>query len=113
MSTKDHNETLAGIHLAVGAFFALTLLLVPVFFVKGYLEWKDIPLTALVVLIVLAVALLMISTAITMHKRKPLGRELALWAAPLLFFICWPAAVYSWWFLHSDGAKQMYRVKEE
>jgi len=113
MSTKDHNETLAGIHLAVGAFFALTLMLVPIFFVKGSLEWGDIPLTALVVLIVLAVALLMISTAITMHKRKPLGRELALWAAPLLFFICWPAAVYSWWFMHSDGAKQMYGVKEE
>ena len=113
MSTKDHNETLAGIHVAVGAFFALTLLFVPIFFVKDYLELKDIPLTALVVGIVLAVALLMISTAITMHKRKPLGRELALWAAPLLFFICWPAAVYSWWFLHSDGAKQMYRVKEE
>jgi len=55
----------------------------------------------------------MFSTAFTMHRRKPVGRKLAFWSAAVLFMIFWPAAIYSWWFLHSEGAKQMYGVKDD
>jgi len=41
------------------------------------------------------------------------GRKLALWSVVVLFVIFWPAAIYSWWFMYSEGAKKMYGVKEE
>lgn len=114
MSTKDHNETLSGIHLAIGAFLALVLLIAPWMVARDLVRHKDqIPVAVIIFVIVLALTLFMVFTAIAMHKKKPLGRELALWAAPLLFMICWPVAIYSWWFMHSDGAKQMYGVKPE
>ena len=107
MSTKDHNETLAGIHLAVGAFLALGLVVSP--WVIGYRAQLQAKISAILVPLVL----LMFSTAFTMHRRKPVGRKLAFWSAAVLFMLFWPAAIYSWWFLHSDGAKQMYGVKDE
>lgn len=109
MSTKDHNETLAGIHLAIGAFLALGLVVSP--WVIGHRERTQA--MALISAILGPAALLMFSTALAMHRRKPLGRKLALWSAAVLIMIFWPAAIYSWWFMHSDGAKRMYGVKEE
>jgi len=109
MTTKDHNETLAGIHLAVGTFFALGLVVSP--WVGGHRE--RVQVIAIISAILLPLALLMFFTASTIHRRKPLGRKLALWSVAVLLMIFWPAAIYSWWFMHSDGAKQMYGVKEE
>ena len=109
MSTKDHNETLAGIHLAIGAFFALGLVVSP--WVIGHRERMEA--MALLSAILVPAALLMFSTALAMHQRRPLGRKLAIWSIAVLFIVFWPAAIYSWWFMHSDGAKQMYGVKEE
>jgi hypothetical protein len=109
VSTKDHNETLAGIHLAIGVFLVLGLFVSP--WVIGHR--RQIETIALIAVVLLPAALLMISAAFTIHRKKPLGRELALWAAPLLFMICWPVAIYSWWFMHSEGAKQMYGVKDD
>lgn len=113
MSTKDHNETLAGIHLAVGVFFAAFILASPWIIAQNVRHKDQVPLAVIIFVIVLSVALLMFSTAIAMHRRKPLGRNLALLSAGLLVFIFWPAAIYSWWFMHSDGAKQMYGVKSD
>jgi len=114
MSTKDHNETLAGIHLAVGGFLVLVLVIVPILLKRDLERHTDqIPVVFICWVICLALVVLMISTALAMNKKTPKGRKLALWAAPFLFLIFWPAGVYSWWFLHSDGAKQMYGVKEE
>lgn len=114
MSTKDHNETVAGIHFAFGGFLVLVSVITPVL-LKRDLERhsEQIPIVLIVFVVLLAVAVLMISTAIAMNKKKRSGRKLALWAAPFLLLMFWPAGVYSWWFLHSDGAKQMYGVKEE
>ena len=109
MSTKDHNETLAGIHLAIGAFFLLGLVVSP--WVVGHR--RQIETIALISVVLVPGALLMFSAAFTIHCKKPVGRKLALWSVAVLLVICWPAAIYSWWFMHSDGAKQMYGVKEE
>ncbi len=68
---------------------------------------------ALLSAILVPAALLMFSTALAMHQKRPLGRKLAIWSIAVLFIVFWPAAIYSWWFMHSDGAKQMYGVKEE
>ena len=109
MSTKDHNETLAGIHLAIGVFLVLGLFVSP--WVIGHR--RQIETIIIISVILLPLALLMFSTALAMHRKKPLGRKLALWSVSILFMIFWPAAIYSWWFMHSDGAKQMYGVKDE
>src|SRR5258706_8172004 len=109
VTTKDHNETLAGIHVVIGVFFALGVIISP--WVIGH---RDRILTMVVIsVILLPLALLMFWTAIAMHRKKPAGRKLALWSVSVLFMIFWPAAIYSWWFMHSEGAKQMYGVKGE
>ena len=109
MSTKDHNETLVGIHFAIGVFLALGLVVSP--WVIGHRERMQA--MAIISAVLLPVALLMFSRAFALHRKKPLGRKLALWSVSVLFMVFWPAAIYSWWFFHSDGAKQMYGVKEE
>jgi heme/copper-type cytochrome/quinol oxidase subunit 3 len=113
MSTKDHNQTLVGIHVAVGVFFAFGLLISPWVIAQNFRHKEQIPEAVIIFGIVLCVALLMFITAIAMHRKKPTGRKLALWSAAVLIILFWPAGIYSWWFLHSDGAKKMYGVKEE
>lgn len=111
MTTKDHNETLAGIHLAFGAFFAFVLVASPWIIAQNFRHREQIPLAILIFGFVALMALLMFSTAIAMRRRKPFGRRLALLAVGFLIIFFWPAGVYSWWFLHSAGAKQMYGGK--
>ena len=113
MSTKDHNKTLVGIHLAVGMFFTFGLVASPWIIAQNFRQREQIPLAILIFGFVFAMALLMFSTAIAMHRQKPLGRRLALLAAGFLIIFFWPAGVYSWWFLHSAGAKKMYGVAPE
>lgn len=105
MSTQDHNETLAGIHLAIGAFLILGLGVTP--WVIGHR--RQFESIAIISVILLPLALLMFCTALAMHRKKPVGRKLAMWSAAVLFMIFWPAAIYSWWFIHSKGAKEMYQ----
>jgi len=113
VSTKNHNETLVGIHLAVGIFFTFGLVASPWIIAQNFRHREQIPLAILIFGFVFAMALLMFSTAIAMHQQKPFGRRLALLAAGFLMVFFWPAGVYSWWFLHSDGAKKMYGAKVE
>ena len=113
MSTKDHNETLVGIHLFVGSVFTLGLIGSPWIIARNFRDVGMIPQAILVFGIVFLVAALMFSTAISMRRQKPVGRSLGLIAAAVLIIIFWPAGIYSWWFLHSDGAKKMYGVTHE
>lgn len=113
MSTKDHNETLVGIHFAAGIFFAFGLLISPWIIAQNFRHKEQIPAAVLIFGTVFCIALLMFATAFAMRRKKPVGRTLALWSAALLIILFWPAGVYSWWFIHSEGARQMYGVKEE
>jgi hypothetical protein len=113
MSTKDHNETLVGIHAVIGSVFGLGLIGSPWIIARNFRHAEQIPLAVLVFGLVLIIAVLMFSTAITMRRQKPVGRKLGLLSAAVLIIIFWPAGVYSWWFLHSDGAKKVYGVQEE
>ncbi len=113
MTTKDHNQTLVGIHVAVGAFFAFGLIASPWIIAQNFSHKEQIPAAVIIFGTVFCVALLMFMTAIAMHRRKPFGRKLALWSSALLIIVFWPAGIYCWWFMHSKGAKQMYGVKEE
>ena len=113
MSTRDHNETLVGIHLAVGMFFGFGLLASPWIIAQNFRRAEQIPQAVVIFSIVACVALLMFATAIAMHRKKPIGRKLALYSAGLLIIFFWPAGIYTWWFMHSDGAKLLYGVHEE
>lgn len=113
MSTKDHNETLAGIHIVIGSVFVLGLIGSPWIIARNFKDAEQIPLAIIVFGIVFLIAVLLLSTAVTMRRQKPVGRKLGLLSAAVLIIICWPAGIYSWWFFHSDGAKRMYGMKGE
>ena len=113
MSTKDHNQTLASIHMIIGSVFAFVLIGSPWIIGENFTEAKQIPFWMVLFGTVLLVTLLMFSTAIAMRRQKPIGRKLGLFAAGVLIVLFWPAGVYSWWFFHSDGAKKMYEVQKE
>jgi len=113
MSTKDHNETLVGIHIVVGSVFVLGLIGSPWIIARNFRNAEQIPLAIVVFGTVLLVAVLMFSTALAMRRQRPTGRKLGLMAAAVLIIIFWPGGVYSWWFFHSDGAKRMYGINLE
>jgi hypothetical protein len=113
MTAQDHNKSLVLLHAALGGFFTLGLVASPWIIAQNFSHPDKILLAVLVFGIVLLVAVLFWSTAIAMYRQKPTGRKLILIAAVVAIPIVWPVAVYTWWFMHSDGAKRMYGVKRE
>lgn len=111
LTTKDHNKTLVGIHFAIGILFAAGLVASPWIIAQNFRHREQIPLAIIVFGLVFFLALLMLSTAIAMLRQKPVGRKLALFSALPLLIIFWPAAVYSWWFMHSEGARDLYNAR--
>lgn len=113
MSTQDHNKTLVIIHAAIGAFYTCGLIASPWIIAQNFRRPGQVPSAVAVFGIVFFVALLFWSAAICMHRRTRIGRKLALIAAPFTLFGFWPVAIYTWWFMHSEGAKSLYRVEVE
>ena len=70
MSTKDHNETLVGIHFAVGVFFAFGLVASPWIIAQNFRHKEQIPAAVLIFGVVFCIALLMFTTAFAMHRKK-------------------------------------------
>jgi hypothetical protein len=113
MSPQDHNKTLVILHSTIGAFFTIGLLSSPWIIAYNLKHRDEIPIAIVVFGIVFFIALLFWCSAITMYRRRTVGRKLALIAAVVALPIIWPLGVYTWWFMHSEGAKQMYGVKRE
>lgn len=113
MSPHDHNKTLVTLHSALGAFFTFGLIISPLIIAKNFRRPEQIPAAVVIFGIVFLMVLLFWSTAIALYRRKPLGRKLALICAAVTLPLMWPVAIYTWWFMHSDGAKRMYGVKQE
>jgi hypothetical protein len=109
MSPQDHNKTLVIIFSAFGALWTLVLLASPWIVAQAFRRQEQMPAIAVFSFVSL-MTLLFWSTAIAMHRRKAVGRKLALISAVMLLMF-WPLTVYIWWFMHSEGAKQMYGVK--
>jgi hypothetical protein len=110
MSPQDHNKTLVIVFSTFGALWTLVLLASPWIVAQAFRRQQM--LVVAVFSFVSLMTLLYWSTAIAMHRRKPVGRKLALISAPTLLMF-WPLVTYIWWFMHSEGAKQMYGVKSE
>lgn len=109
MSPVDHNKTLVLLYSLLSAIFALPLLASPWIIAKNMRRPEQLPLTATIFCIVVFLFLLFLSTALTMYRRQALGRKLALVSAVLTLPLCWPLGLYTWWFMHSNGGKKIYR----
>jgi heme/copper-type cytochrome/quinol oxidase subunit 4 len=109
MSTEDHNKTLVILHVVTAVIFSAGLAGSPWIIAKNFRHTEQVPTAILVFGIVFVMAVLFWSTAIMMHLRKPVGRKLALIAAVASFPIFGTLGIYSWWFMHSEDAKEMYR----
>jgi len=114
MSPEDHNKTLVVIHSLVGGFFTLPLIAAPWVIAKNVDSYPSprregqIIIAAVAVSVVLLLALMFLSTAVGLYRRKLWGRRLAFISSVLL--LVWPpAAAYTWWFIHTEGGKQLYR----
>jgi hypothetical protein len=112
MTAQDHNKTLVIIFSTFGGLWTLVLLASPWIVAQAFRRPEQMPAAVLVFGFVSLMALLFWSTAIAMHRRKRVGRKLALISAVTLLMF-WPLVVYIWWFMHSEGAKQMYGIKRE
>lgn len=113
MSTKDHNKTLVMLYAAIGSFYSFGIIAAPWIIEKNFRRPGQTPTAILVFGLVFLIALLFWLSAIYMHRRKPIGRTLALWAAPITFFAFWPVGIYTWWFMHSEGGKALYGIGDD
>jgi hypothetical protein len=108
VTVQDHNKTLVILLSGFATFFTVGLIASPWIIAQNFNRTDKILVAIIIFGIVLLMALLLWSTAFTMQQRKPVGRKLALISAVLLLPLFWPVGVYTWWFMHSEGAKQMY-----
>ena len=110
MTPQDHNKTIVFIY----SFFGLVLVVTAIVLMVRDLKQKDWALALYKDEMFIASAVLTTCLLITVYgmvRRRRWGRVLALvttvfyiWLFPLGTLL----GVYIWWFLHSDGAKQLY-----
>jgi O-antigen/teichoic acid export membrane protein len=121
MNPQDHSKTLGLIYTFFGGLFTLLLLASP-FIIAVNIDDAPSPrragqiLIAIVIfIIVLLLTTLLASTAYGLFKRRSWVRipALILAALSVWFFPLGTAlTVYTWWFVHSEGAKQLYAKSE-
>jgi hypothetical protein len=110
MSSADHNKTLVFLYSLIASLLGLSLLASPWIVARNVRRSEQVPLAVVVFCLVVCLVLLFSSTALTLYKKRVLGRKLALISAVLVLPLCWPIGVYTWWFMHSVGGKRMYEA---
>lgn len=116
MSPQDHNKTLTIIYSLLGGFFTLPLIASPWIIAKSIDSFpsprrgEQILIAVAAICFVLPQALLFLSTAVMLYRKRRLGRKLGLVSAVVVLPFWPPLAIYTWWFLHSEGGKRMYGV---
>lgn len=119
MSPQDHNKSLVFIYSLLGGFFTLPLAASPWIIAKNVDPFPshrrgDQMLIAVVVFcVVLFLALLFVSAAVGLGRRRPWGRRLVLISSVVLLPLCPPVAAYGWWFMHSEGGRRLYGAISE
>jgi hypothetical protein len=114
VSPQDHNKTLVLIHSLVGGLFTLPLIASPWIIAKNVDSYPSprregqIIIAVVAVCVVLFLALIFLSTAVGLYKRKAWGRKLA-FVTSVLMLVWPPGAAYIWWFIHSEEGKQLYK----
>lgn len=114
MTLQDHNKTLGIIYGFLGGLLALAALVELVRIMTLEREMERIrSSTELKVMIPVGLLLMasLLSIAYGLLRRRPWGRILALVSTALsvwLFPLGTALAIYTWWFLYSEGGKQLY-----
>lgn len=121
MTPQDHSRTLAIAYNLLGVPFALLILASP-WFIASSIDDYPSPrrdhqiLTAILIFcLVLLIALLLLSTAYGLFKRKSWSRTMALIISVLIvwwFPLGTALGVYTWWFMHSEAGRQLYLSKD-
>jgi hypothetical protein len=114
MSPQDHNKTLGIIYSFLGGILAVGALVELIRVITIEKELAKIQAdSSLLTLIIIGVLLtgLLLSTTYGLFKMRRWARILTLILSGLfvwLFPLGTALAVYTWWFMHSEGSKQLY-----
>jgi polyferredoxin len=115
MTAHDHNKTLGSIFGLLSILLATILTAV---LGQSLLKGKVVPGTIMqdpflckAVPIGLTLSLFLFAASFGLLKRRRWGRSLSLLISSMFIFF-YPLgtmlSVYAWWFLHSEGGKQLY-----
>jgi hypothetical protein len=115
MTPQDHNKTLVLIYSVLGFYVTLPILAAPWIIISNtnsFLSPRSgtqvLVATVAAISVLLCLAVLLLLTAFSLYRRKQRARRLALISAIVAFPLCPPVTVYTWWFMHSESAKQIY-----
>ena len=108
MTAIDHNRTLVVLYSLLTGIFTLALIGSPWIIAKNVKNLEQIPLAIVMGSGVVLLAVLFLTTALALQRKKPLARKLAILVSVVLLPLCWPVGVYTWWFMHSEGGKRLY-----
>jgi cytochrome bd-type quinol oxidase subunit 1 len=113
MTPQDHNKTLGIIYGLLGGLLGTVVLVIKLktFFSEQVPQGREDPFLLTAVPVGLVLALLLLLTAFGLFRRRRWSRILALMMACLfiwLFPLGTLLAIYTWWYMHSEGGKQLY-----
>jgi uncharacterized membrane protein YhaH (DUF805 family) len=120
MTAKDHNKTFVLIYTFFGVYVSVPLLAAPWAIISNIRAFSSpnsgtqvLIATITAVIIFLCLAVLFFSTAYSLYKKRLRARRLSLISAMAVFPLCPPITVYTWWFMHSDKARQLYSSQDK
>lgn len=114
MRPRDHNKTLAVLNAVIGSYCILPLLASPWILAKSVDTYPS-PRRADQILIAVIVCTLLIIfgtlftyTAYGLWRKRRWVRRVAFASAFVQLFVFPVLAVYTWWFLHTEGGRELY-----
>ena len=75
MSAKEHNNTLVMLYAAIGMFYSCGIIASPWIVETNFRKPGQIPTAIIVFGLVLLIGVLFLSSAICVHRRKPIGEN--------------------------------------
>jgi phosphoglycerol transferase MdoB-like AlkP superfamily enzyme len=113
MTSQDHNKTLGIIYGVLGGLLTIGAIveLVRVIIIEKELARIQSDSYLMPIILGLLLLIILVSTSYGLFKRRRWARILSLVLAGLfvlLFPLGTALSIYTWWFMHSDGAKLLY-----
>jgi hypothetical protein len=119
MRPRDHNKTLAVLNAVIGSYCVLPLLASPWILAKNVDAYPSprradqITIAVVVSTLLVVFGALFLSTAYGLWRKRRWVRRVALASAFVQLFVFPFVAVYTWWFLHSEGGRELYPAATE
>lgn len=112
MTPQDHNRTISIIYSLLGLLLAGTAIILLVRDLSRHHEWARAIYKDELFIAAAVISTYLLTTVYEMIRRNGWTRVLALITTIFFFVFLFPLgiilSVYIWWFMHSDGAKQLY-----